>query len=105
MGALYTGGMRIITLKPLRLFWERHPDARQALQAWSRDAKQARWTTPADIRHVYRHASFVGHNRVVCNIRGNQYRLVVAINYTHGIVYIRLIGSHPDDDTIDATTI
>jgi mRNA interferase HigB len=97
--------MRIIALKTLRHFWERHPDARQAIQAWYRDAKQACWTTPADIRHVYRTASFVGHNRVVFNIRGNQYRLVVAINYAHGIVYIRFIGSHQAYDKIDAATI
>jgi mRNA-degrading endonuclease HigB of HigAB toxin-antitoxin module len=61
--------MRVIALKTLRLFWEQHPDARQALQAWYRDTKRATWTTPADIRTVYRNASFVGHNRVVFNIR------------------------------------
>jgi mRNA interferase HigB len=60
---------------------------------------------PADNRTVYRNASFVGHNRVVFNIRGNQYRLVVAINYTHGIVYMRFIASHQDYDKIDAATI
>ena len=97
--------MRIITLKTLRLFWEQHPDAQQALQAWYRDAKRATWHTPADIKNVYRNASIVGNNRAVFNIRGNQYRLVVAINYTHGIVYIRFIGSHDDYTTIDATTI
>ena len=97
--------MRIITLKTLRLFWEQHPDAQQALQAWYRDAKRATWDTPADIKNVYRNASIVGNNRVVFNIRGNQYRLVVAINYTHGMVYIRFIGSHDDYNTIDATTI
>jgi mRNA interferase HigB len=97
--------MRIITLKTLRLFWEQHPDAQQALQAWYRDAKRATWHTPADIKNVYRNASIVGNNRVVFNIRGNQYRLVVAINYPHGIVYIRFIGSHDDYNTIDATTI
>jgi mRNA interferase HigB len=104
-GALYNGRMRIIALKTLRLFWEQHPDVRQALQAWYRDAKRATWTTPADIRTVYRNASFVSNNRVVFNIRGNQYRLVVAINYAYGIVYIRFIGSHQDYDKIDATTI
>jgi mRNA interferase HigB len=97
--------MRIIALKTLRLFWEQHPDARQALQAWYRDTKRATWTTPADIRTVYRNASFVGHNRVIFNIRGNRYRLVVAINYAHGIVYIRFIGSHQAYDTIDAATV
>ena len=97
--------MRIITLKTLRLFWEQHPDAQQALQAWYRDAKRATWHTPADIKNVYRNASIVGNNRVVFNIRVNQYRLVVAINYPHGIVYIRFIGSHDNYNTIDATTI
>jgi HTH-type transcriptional regulator / antitoxin HigA len=97
--------MRILALKTLRLFWEQQPDVRQAFQAWYRDAKRASWTTPADIRTVYRNASFVGNNRVVFNIRGNQYRLVVAINDAHGIVYIRFVGSHQDDDKIDAATI
>ena len=97
--------MRIIALKTLRLFWEQHPDAQQALQARDRDAKRATWTTPADIRNVYRNASFVGNNRVVFNIRGNQYRLVVAINYTPGIIYIRFIGTHQAYDTIDAATV
>ena len=97
--------MRIIALKTLRLFWEQHPDARQALQAWYGDAKRTTWTTPADIRTAYHNASFVGHNRVVFDIRGNQYRLVVAINYAHDSVYIRFIGSHQDYDHIDAVTI
>jgi mRNA interferase HigB len=97
--------MRIIALKTLRLFWEQHPDARQALQAWYRDAKRATWTTPTDIRYVYRNASFVGPNRVIFNIRGNQYRLVVAINHAHGLVYIRFMGSHQDCDKINAATI
>ena len=54
---------------------------------------------------MYRNASIVGNNRVVFNIRGNQYRLVVAINYTSGIIYIRFIGTHQDYDKIDVTTI
>jgi mRNA interferase HigB len=97
--------MRIIALKTLRLFWEQHPDAQQALQAWYRDAERATWNTPADIKNVYRNASFVGNNRVVFNIRGNQYRLVVAINYTSGIIYIRFIGTHQDYDKIAVATI
>lgn len=104
-GALYNVHMRIIALKTLRLFWEQHPDAQQALQAWYRDAKRATWNTPADIKNVYRNASIVGHNRVVFNIRGNQYRLVVAVNYPQGIAYIRFIGTHQDYDKIDVATI
>ncbi len=97
--------MRIIALKTLRLFWEQHPDAQQVLQAWYRDAKRATWHKPADIKNVYRNASIVGNNRVVFNIRGNQYRLVVAANYTAGILYIRFIGTHQDYDKIDVATI
>jgi mRNA interferase HigB len=97
--------MRIISRKTLREFWNRHPDAQQALQAWYHDAKRATWKTPADIKNVYRNASFVGNNRVVFNIKGNQYRLVVAIQYQHGIIYIRFIGTHAEYDKIDATTI
>jgi mRNA interferase HigB len=104
-GALYNVPMRIIALKTLRLFWEQHPDAQQALQAWYRDAKRATWHTPADIKNVYRNASIVGNNRVVFNIRGNQYRLVVAVNYMSGIIYIRFIGTHQDYDKIDVATI
>jgi mRNA interferase HigB len=97
--------MRIIALKTLRLFWEQHPDAPQALQAWYRDAKRATWKTPADISNVYRNASIVGNNRVVFNIRGNQYRLVVAVNYTSSIIYIRFLGTHQNYDKIDVATM
>ena len=97
--------MRVIALKALRLFWEQHPDARQPLQAWYHDAKAATWKTPADIKSTYRNASFVGNDRVVFNIKGNQYRLVVAIRYDYGIVYIRFVGSHQEYDQIDAANI
>ena len=97
--------MRIISRKTIREFWEKHPDAEQALEAWYHDAKRAVWKTPADIKNVYRNASFVGNNRVVFNIKGNQYRLVVAIQYQHGIIYIRFIGTHAEYDKIDAATI
>jgi len=97
--------VRIIALKTLRAFWEQHPDVRQALQAWYHDAKQATWRTPSDIKNVYRNASFVGKNRVVFNIKGNEYRLVVAVQYQHGIVYIRFVGTHQQYDKIDAATI
>src|SRR5438045_7701773 len=97
--------MRVIALKTLRAFWERHPDAQQSLQAWYRDARHANWSTPTDITNVYRNASVVSNNRVVFNIRGNQYRLVVAVNYAHGLVYVRFIGSHQDYDKIDVSSI
>ncbi|MBK9715312.1 MAG: urocanate hydratase [Kouleothrix sp.] len=80
-------------------------DAEQPLRAWFHDAKVAVWTGPTDIRAVYASASLLAHNRVVFNIHGNRYRLIVAINYDYGIVYIRFIGSHAEYDRIDAATI
>ncbi len=97
--------MRIIAKKTLRDFWEHHPDAEQALKAWYHDAKQATWKTPSDIRQTYATASIVANNRVVFNIRGNTYRLIVAINYEFGIVYIRFVGTHQDYDQVDAATV
>jgi mRNA interferase HigB len=97
--------MRIISRKTIREFWEKHPDAEQALEAWYHDAKRAVWKTPADIKNVYRNASFVGNNRVVFNIKGKQYRLVVAIQYQHGIIYTRFIGTHAEYNKIDVATI
>lgn len=97
--------MRIIACKTLRTFWEQHPDAEQALKAWYHDAKEAAWTTPNAIRQVYATASIIANNRVVLNIRGNNYRLVVAVNYVFQIVYIRFVGTHQDYDQVDAATV
>ena len=97
--------MRIISRKTLREFWEKHPDAAQPLQAWYHDVKHANWSSPADIKAVYRNASFVAQNRVVFNIKGNKYRLVVAVQYDFGIVFIRFVGTHKYYDTIDAGSI
>jgi mRNA interferase HigB len=97
--------MRIIALKTLREFWENHPDARQSLQAWYDDARHATWQSPSDIKATYCNASIVANNRVVFNIKGNNYRLIVAINYRFGIAYIRFIGTHAAYDRIDALQI
>jgi mRNA interferase HigB len=97
--------MRIIALKILREFWEAHPNARQPLQAWYEDAKHALWLSPLDIKATYRNASIVANNRVIFNIKGNDYRLIVAVNYRFGIAYIRFIGTHFEYDRVDATLI
>ena len=78
---------------------------RQTLQAWYNDAKHAKWKSPADIKAVYRSASFIGNDRVVFNIKGNSYRLVVAIRYEYGIVFIRFIGTHQEYDRIDTEKV
>jgi len=97
--------MHIISRKKLRGFWEKHPEVRQPLQAWYDDVRHAMWESPADIKDVYRNASFISNNRVVFNIKGNSYRLVASIHYGHGIIFIRFVGTHQEYDRIDAATI
>ena len=97
--------MRIIARRTLREFWERHPRAEQPLRAWFAEASKATWLQPQDIKDAYRHASFVDDNRVVFNIAGNRYRLVVHVNYDFGILYIKFIGTHAEYDRIDPETV
>jgi mRNA interferase HigB len=97
--------VRIISRKILREFWGKHPDAQQPLQAWYFDVKHSRWKSPADIKNIYRNASFLMDNRVVFNIKGNRYRVVAAVQYDFEIVYVRFVGTHKDYDKIDAAKI
>ena len=97
--------MRVISKKPLREFWEKHTDAKAALQAWYEDASRAEWRTPGEVKDSYGNASIIGDNRVVFNIKGNDYRLVVKLHYDRGTVYVRFVGTHREYDRIDAETI
>ena len=97
--------MRVIARRTLRQFWERHRAAEGPLKAWFKEAKEASWTTPSKIKAVYSSASFLAGDRVVFNIKGNAYRLVVAVRYDLGIVFIRFVGTHAEYDRIDAVTI
>lgn len=97
--------MRVIALRTLRAFWEAHPDAREPLQAWYHDALQATWADPADVKARYRNASILAGNRLVFNVKGNRYRVVVAVHYDKGIVFIRFVGTHREYDQIDAASI
>ena len=97
--------MRIISRKALREFWGKHGGAQKTLEAWYADTKQANWKTPSDIKNVYQNVSFVANDRVVFNIKGNRYRLVVVVVYKHGIVYIRFVGTHSEYDKIDVTKV
>jgi len=97
--------MRIIAKKILREFWKSHPDTEQVFKSWYTDVKVARWTKPADIKKEYAAASILKDNRVVFNIKGNQYRIVVKINYDYEIVYIRFVGTHAEYDKINADEI
>jgi mRNA interferase HigB len=99
--------MRIISRSTLRQFWEqqRFADAEQPLRAWFREATRATWKSPAQVKAAYRSASILEDNRVVFNIAGNKYRLIVKINYPYSVVYIRFVGTHADYDKIDATKV
>jgi mRNA interferase HigB len=94
--------MRVIAKRPLREFWKLHPDAEGPLIAWHAEAEEAKWRTPADVKAHYRSASILPGGRVVFNIGGNKYRLVVKINYAYQIMYIRFIGTHKAYDQINA---
>jgi mRNA interferase HigB len=97
--------MRVIAVSTLRAFWECHLDAEQPLRAWHEEATRAAWTQPADIKAHYRSASVLKNRRVVFNIKGNDYRLVVAVAYKLQIVYVKFVGTHKEYDAIDAETI
>ena len=97
--------MRIIARSTLREFWQKYPDSEQSLKAWFYDVKSANWQSPSEIKNVYANASIIANNRVVFNIRGNRYRLIVHVRYDIGIVFIRFIGTHQDYDKFDSTTI
>lgn len=97
--------MRVIAKKILREFWEKHPDSEQQLKTWYKEASKASWNSPADIKEEYAKASILKGGRVVFDICGNKYRLVVDINYLRQWIFIRFIGTHSDYDKIDANTV
>jgi mRNA interferase HigB len=97
--------MRVIAISTLRTFWEKHPDAKRPLQAWYAEASRSDWSSPLDIKAAHRNASFIADRRVVFNIKGNDYRLVVAVHYDKRRMFIRFVGTHRDYDRIDAASI
>ncbi|MFZ6050079.1 type II toxin-antitoxin system HigB family toxin [Pseudomonas sp. CR3202] len=97
--------MRIIAISHLKAFWERYPDSEQPLLAWIDEARKANWASPADIKAQYRNASILKSRRVVFNIKGNDYRLVVAVAYRFGALYIKFVGTHEQYDAIDVDSV
>ena len=97
--------MRVIAVSALRAFWEQHPDAEQPLKAWLEEVAHASWIQPSDIKVQYRSASILKNRRVVFNIKGNDYRLIVAIAYKLQIVYVKFVGTHKEYDAVDAETV
>jgi mRNA interferase HigB len=99
--------MRIISFRTLREFFENpvNADSEISLRAWYHDAKVAEWQSSNDLKQQYKNASIIGEGRVVFNIKGNSYRLVVAIDYEFQVIFIRYIGTHSQYDNINAKTI
>jgi mRNA interferase HigB len=97
--------MRVIAKRILREFWEKQNDSKEQLKTWYKEATKALWTSPNDIKSEYPKASFLKSGRVVFNICGNKYRLIVQINYSRRWLFIRFIGNHSEYNKIDADKI
>jgi mRNA interferase HigB len=99
--------MRVIAISTLKAFWEdpRHNDAAQPLRSWYDEANQAAWHQPGDIKAQYGNVSILKNRRVVFNIKGNDYRLVVAVSYKLQLVYVKFVGTHKAYDAINAETV
>jgi mRNA interferase HigB len=99
--------VRIFSRGTLIEFWSKpgRSDAKGPLEAWHTEVAKARWESMADIKKSYRTADYVGNDRVVFNIGGNKYRLIVAIRFQFGSVYIRFVGTHAEYDAVDASKV
>ena len=99
--------MHVVALRNLQSYWEqpRRNAAQCALKAWFAEAKLAQWTCPQDVKNQYANASIIANNRVVFNIKGNDYRLIVAIAYKMQYVYVKFIGTHAEYDKVDASAV
>lgn len=97
--------MRVVAKRILREFWKEHADSEEQLKTWYAEASKAVWKNPAELKAEYPKASILKGGRVVFDICGNRYRLVVDINYIRQWVFVRFIGTHSDYDQIDANTI
>ena len=97
--------MRVVAKKILRDFWERHEDCEQQLKSWFREVQKSEWENPNQIKEEYPSASILNNNRIVFNIKGNNYRLIVKISFEYQMVWIRFVGTHEEYDKINANTI
>ena len=99
--------MRVIAKSTLKKFWENpaYSDAQAPLESWYEEAAKAFWATPKMVKDQYGNASICGNNRVVFNIGGNKYRLVVEMQYRAGIAWVKFIGTHAQYDQIHVETV
>ena len=97
--------LRVIAKKVLREFWLKYPDSEQALKSWFRETEKSKWKNISEIKQAYPSASILKANRVIFNIKGNNYRLISKFNFEFQICWIRFIGTHKAYDRINANTI
>lgn len=97
--------MRVIAKKTLREFWQLHADVQPALEEWYFHADKAQWSSPSDITNTVANSRHLGNHRFSFKIKGNHYRLVVAVNFAYQVVYIRFVGTHAEYNKINALTI
>jgi mRNA interferase HigB len=97
--------VRIIAKRTLRDFWTKHADSEQQLKSWYRETEKTEWEKINDLKKEYPSASILQDNRIVFNIKGNKYRLIVKFSFEYQICWIRFIGTHAEFDKIDANTI
>lgn len=97
--------MRVFSKSTLKEFWTKHPDCMQALKAWHRDTEIHHWKSINEIRDRYPSVSILSENRLVFNIKGNNYRLVVKFNFSYQLAWIRFVGTHREYDNINANKI
>ena len=98
--------MRIIAKATLREFWERHPPAATPLKKWFSLVSAADWRSPADVKAMFGGTvDFAADNRIIFDIGGNKYRLIVRVSYEYGQVFIKFIGTHAEYDRIDVGRI
>ncbi len=97
--------MRVIAKKILREFWVNYKDSEEPLKTWYKEASKASWKDPSHIKAEYTKVNILKNNRVIFNIVGNKYRLIVEINYIRQWVFVRFIGTHKEYDNIDPNKI
>jgi len=97
--------MHLVSIPPLLVFTAKHALAKQAVHTWCDEVRRAKWTQPEDIKAQFATASILKNRRVVFNIKGNDYRVVVAVAYNAGFVFVKFIGTHAEYDAINAETI
>ena len=97
--------MHLVSLPPLLTFAAKYPSAQQCVLAWCDEVKKAEWKNPVDIKNQYASVSILKNRRVVFNLKGNDYRLIVAVAYHTGFVFVKFIGTHQQYDAIDANAV